>query len=61
MRVVAAAICPIMMSGAGLAIERQIVMLGEPVAGVAEAIGESGEVERVAQRLRPEEPSATRR
>ena len=48
MCVVAAATCPIMISGAELAMLAQIVMLGEPVARVAEAIGQPRQVERVA-------------
>ena len=35
------------------------MVLGDPVAVVAEAVGETREVERVAQRLRAVEPSAT--
>ncbi len=36
---VTAAICPIMMSGAGLATRGEVVVLGQPVADIAEPIG----------------------
>ena len=49
---VIAATCPIMMSGAELAMFAQVVVLGEPVAREAERVGEAREIERVAQRLR---------
>ena len=39
--------------GSGACDRRQVVMLGNPIAGEAEAVGEPGEVERVAQRNRP--------
>jgi len=47
MRGVAAAICPIMISGDELAI--LVVMFRDPVALVAQPVGEPRQVERVAQ------------
>ena len=52
MRSVAAAIGPISASGLGPGEHRPAVVLGDPVAVVAERVGQPREVERVAQRLR---------
>ena len=51
MRSVAAAISAIRISGAALASIGIAVVLGDPVARVAEPLGEAREVDRVAERV----------
>ena len=51
MRVVAIATGPISTSGLGPGEHRAAVVLGQPVAVIAELVGEPREVERVAQRV----------
>jgi hypothetical protein len=48
MCVVAAATCPIMISGAELAMLAKVMMFREPVARIAEAVGKPRQIERVA-------------
>ena len=51
MVLVTAAIWPIMMSGAELAIARQIVMFGHPIALKTQLIGVPRQIERISQGL----------